>query len=76
MSATIRPDLDDLEVDQICIGLVQNAAKIRYLQSLGLIVARRPNGRPLVARAEWEKRFVSSEQHPSSANAPRWHRQA
>lgn len=69
------PDLDDQEVDRICAGLTQNAAKVKYLQSLGLLVNRRPNGRPLVARAEWEKRFVTSTQAPS-ANAPRWSKRA
>lgn len=50
-----RPDLSDEEVDAICSGLRQNAAKARYLVQLGLHVERRPNGRPLVMRAHAEQ---------------------
>lgn len=48
------PDLTEAEVDRVCEGLTQNAAKVRYLRSLGLRVERRPNGRPLVGRAHFE----------------------
>lgn len=48
------PDLSDEEVDEICDGLSQNAAKVRFLQSLGLVVARKPNGRPLVNRKHYD----------------------
>jgi len=48
------PELTDEEIDRICAGLTQNAAKVRYLQGLGLIVGRKPNGRPLVGRAHFE----------------------
>lgn len=51
----LRPDLTDAEVDALCEGLRQNAAKVRYLQGLGLIVHARPNGRPLVWRAHAEQ---------------------
>lgn len=47
-------DLSDNEIDNICDGYVQNAAKIRYLQSMKLVVRRKPNGRPLVNRAHYE----------------------
>lgn len=47
-------DLTDAEVDNICDGYVQNAAKIRYLRALGLTVERKPNGRPLVNRAHYD----------------------
>jgi hypothetical protein len=47
---TAPPYLSDAEVDEICAGLEQNAAKVRFLQRLGLRVARKPNGRPLVWR--------------------------
>lgn len=40
----------DAEVDDMCAGLVQDAAKIRYLERLGLQVHRKKNGRPLVWR--------------------------
>lgn len=46
-------DLPDDEVDRICDGLKQNAAKIRYLRSLGVEVKIKPSGRPLVNRAHY-----------------------
>lgn len=69
-----RPDLTDAEVDAICEGLSQGAAKVRYLRGLGLRVARRPNGRPLVARADWERVYArrQAEEAPAPANGPRW----
>jgi hypothetical protein len=50
----IGPDLSDAEVDRICDGLMQSAAKCRYLRSLGLTVDRKPNGRPLVNRRHYD----------------------
>lgn len=47
-------DLTDAEIDLICDGYTQNAAKVRYLQSMGLTVRRKPNGRPLVNRSHYE----------------------
>lgn len=47
-------NLTDAEVDGICDGYTQNAAKIRYLRSLGLTVERKPNGRPLVNRRHYD----------------------
>lgn len=47
-------DLTDSEIDTICAGLVQNAAKVRYLRSMGLTVRQKPNGKPLVNRAHFE----------------------
>ena len=69
-------ELTDEEVNSICDGLTQNAAKVRYLRGLGLRVDQRPNGRPLVARAEWE-RYYSSRPAPAivgtaPSNGPRW----
>lgn len=40
----------DAEVDEMCAGLTQHAAMIRYLRRLGLKVDRKPNGRPLAWR--------------------------
>lgn len=47
-------DLSDAEIDNICDGYRQNAAKIRFLRALGLTVDRKPNGRPLVNRAHYD----------------------
>lgn len=49
------PDLTRDEVDEICAPLTQNAAKVRYLQGLGVTVARRPDGSPLVNRAHYDE---------------------
>lgn len=71
---TSRPDLTQDEINAICAGLSQYAAQCRYLRSLGLRVERRPNGQPLVARAEWERRLVTTQAAPmaSAGNAPKW----
>lgn len=46
--------MTDAEIDDICAGLKQNAAKVRFLQRLRVVVLRKPNGRPLVNRAHYE----------------------
>jgi len=50
----MTPWYTDQEVDDICAGLVNNAAKVRYLRAQGLTVTTKPNGRPLVMRAHAE----------------------
>jgi hypothetical protein len=47
-------DLTDTEIDGICEGLTQNAARVRYLKRMGLVVRQKPNGRPLVNRAHYD----------------------
>lgn len=50
------PFLTDDEIAAICDPLVMPAAQFRHLTSaLGLHAARKPNGRPLVARSEFER---------------------
>lgn len=51
---TAPPDLTDAEIDAICAGLRQNAAKVRHLERLGITVRRKPNGRPLVNRRHYD----------------------
>jgi hypothetical protein len=64
--------LSDAEVDEICAGLKQNAAKARYLRDvLHVAVMRKPNGRPLVLRSEWERRAETTH-GLRVANVPRW----
>lgn len=49
--ASNLPWLTDAEIDDMCCGLSQNAARIRYLRDeLKLPVKAKPNGRPLVPR--------------------------
>ncbi|MFA9287407.1 hypothetical protein ACCQ08_21685 [Comamonas sp. SY3] len=78
-----RIDATDEMIDKICEGLVQNAAKIRFLIRLGLPVSRRPNGRPLVFRADLERlqaqRTAAEPQTMTTtqaANGPRWKKTA
>lgn len=52
------PFLSDAEIAEICTPLVMPAAQCRHLTRLGLIVKRKPNGRPLVARGEFERVLV------------------
>lgn len=50
----MTPWYTDQEIDDICAGLVNSAAKARHLRSMGLTVTLKPNGRPLVMRAHAE----------------------
>lgn len=76
--------LTDAEVDDICAGLTQNAAKVRYMQTVLKVPARRkPNGRPLVLRADIERARAPAEDATSGAgstirasNEPNWQRKA
>jgi hypothetical protein len=54
MTQSVSPDLSDEEIDAICAGRVQSAAKVRYLRSFGLTVRQKPNGKPLVHRAHYD----------------------
>ena len=65
-------DLTDTEVDAICAGLTQNAAKVRFLERLDLKVARKPNGRPLVNRAHYDAVRGATATGVSSGLQPRW----
>ena len=63
-------DLLDAEIDSICAGLTQNAARVRYLKRMGLVVRQKPNGRPLVNRAHYDA-STSSKKDLSTAE-PKW----
>jgi hypothetical protein len=65
--------LTDDEVAAICAGLRQGAAQVRYIRDvLHVPVARKPNGRPLVKRCDWER----AQNAARAANGPNWTRQA
>lgn len=73
------PFLTDDEIAAICDPLVMPAAQRRYLSSIGIVVKAKPNGRPLVARAEFERVLVGRQpeatQHagaPSEPNRAAW----
>jgi hypothetical protein len=63
------PFLSDEEINKMCEPLEQPAAQIRFLKRLGLVVNRKPNGRPLVARGEYERVCVGRQRHEVD-NAP------
>lgn len=65
----MTPWYTDQEVDDICAGLVNNAAKVRYLRNQGLTVTTKPNGRPLVMRAHAESVLSGLKQIEASANS-------
>lgn len=46
----MTPWYSDAEIDDLCEGLQNNAAKVRHLRSLGLTVTQKPNGKPIVMR--------------------------
>ena len=62
--------LSDEEIEAICRTRKQGAAQIRYLRALGLRVERRPDGSPLVWRADIERREQAQNQR--TANGPKW----
>lgn len=62
------PILSDDEIDDICAGLSQGAAKVRFIRDvLKVPCERKPNGRPLVRRVDWERRHP-----PAQADRPAW----
>lgn len=68
------PFLTDEEMDEICRPLTQGAAQIRYMQRLGLIVKRRPDGTPLVGRAHYEAVMGGPKTGPKvdPGQGPKW----
>ena len=66
-------DLTDEEINRICAGYKQNAAKVRFLQSLGVRVYRKPNGAPLVNRAHYDAVMGCGAQRAANADyQPNW----
>ena len=55
----MTPYLTDAEGEEITKPLTQGAARIRYFKSIGCKVKERPNGQPLVGRAEYEAVMTS-----------------
>lgn len=60
-------NLSDQEIDDICSGLRQHAAKARHLARMGLKVNFKPNGRPLVNRMHYN---MVTGQAAAAANMP------
>jgi hypothetical protein len=64
------PFLSDEEIDNICDGYIQNAAKVRHLAGKGITVHTKPNGRPLVARKQFDSVVCGPTLHLQSE--PKW----
>lgn len=54
------PYLTEAEIARICHPLVQPAAQIRHLRRMGMHVMPSRDGRPVVARAEWERAMMGN----------------
>ncbi len=68
--------LSDAEVDDMCAGLTQDAAKVRYLRQLGLKVDRKPNGRPLAWRPTQAapEKTQNAQSGPNVVGLDQWNR--
>ena len=72
---TTLPWYSDQEIDSMCDGLSRNAAKVRHLRRQGLTVSRKPNGRPLLMRSNYERVMSLTpepikQDEPADENAP------
>lgn len=56
----MRPDLTDEEIADITEPLTQGAARIKFFRRLGVKVAAKPNGQPLVWRSDFEAARVAA----------------
>lgn len=68
----MSPDLTQDEVDAICKPLVQKAAQVRYLRSLGLKVDRRPDGSALVNRRHYDTVRSGASNRQVREEEPNW----
>ncbi|MES2415152.1 MAG: DUF4224 domain-containing protein [Pseudomonadota bacterium] len=63
-------DLTDAEIENICRGLKQNAAKVRFLRNMNLTVRVAADGRPLVNRKHYDGLKAEPDKSPSTE--PAW----
>jgi hypothetical protein len=73
---TAPPFLSDEEIAGLCDGLRAPSAQLRYLARMGLLVQRKPNGKPLLMRSELERvlgadRFGQQAQNQPAAGPDR-----
>ncbi len=66
----MTPFLTEDELADICQPLTNGAAQVRYLERLGLKVARKPNGRPLVARGEFDRVMIGRQPEQAQNGGP------
>lgn len=72
----LPPYLTDDEIAGMTKPLTQGAARIKYIRDvLKVPVERRPDGQPIVRRADYEGRAVAPAANDSAGNAERdWSR--
>ena len=58
----LPPYFTDEEIAGLCEGLIRSSSQIRYLTSLGFNVKQKPNGKPLIARSNFEDVMRSCKQ--------------
>ncbi len=56
-----KPYLTDEEIAELTAPLTQGAARIKFFRRLGVKVEPRPNGQPLVWRAEFEAARIAGQ---------------
>lgn len=64
------PFLSDEEIAAICAPLVVPGYQVKFLTKLGLVVHRKPNGKPLVARGEFERVLIGRRPEPEQNAQP------
>lgn len=69
-TSTPSPILSDAVIDEICNPLKASAAKCKHLESLGMLVKRKANGRPLVSRSEFERVMSSNTSKEEKTDKP------
>jgi hypothetical protein len=70
----MTPWYTDKEIDDLCAGVITNAAKARHLRAMGLVVTLKPNGRPLVMRTHAEAVLSGLKQIEQTPEKPEGHR--
>jgi hypothetical protein len=66
------PILTDEEIAAICEPLTQGLAQFRFLRDVAKVhVERKPNGKPLVRRCDWERRNGQVQNGPPGPG-PKW----
>ena len=70
----MTPYLTDAEIEEITKPLIQGAARVKFFERIGCKVKIRPNGQPLVGRAEFEAEITkrrNAQLPPPAANIVR-----
>lgn len=62
---THPPFLTDAEILTICEPLRAGHAQRKYFERQGMVVKTKPNGRPLIARGEFERVMIGRQADPT-----------